>query len=245
MLLELFLSLFVISLTSLIGLFAFGFKHDVLYKYIDLLVGFAAGALLGDAFIHLLPQIGKTGITIQISFSILVGILVFFALEKIVHWHHCHRKGHVEVCTDLPYMSMAGDALHNLIDGVIVAGAFLTSPVVGFSTALAVFLHELPHEGGTYSILIKGGFSKSKALVMNFITAVTSFVGAILTLILSSFISGAIPYVIAFSVGSFLYIAGTDLLPELHKKFSNKMAILEFFAIVLGVLVMSVLLLLE
>ena len=242
---SIFASLLIISLTSFIGLFAFGLKQKTLNKYIELLVGFAAGALLGDAFIHLLPQLAATGITVQISISILVGILVFFALEKIVHWHHCHRVEHKEVCSDLPYMSLAGDALHNAIDGVIVAGAFLTNPVVGFSTALAVFLHELPHEGGNYSILIKGGFSRKKALFLNFVTALTSFAGAVITLLLSSMISGALPFVIAFSMGSFLYIAGTDLLPELHKHFAPKQAVLEFLFIVLGVVIMAALLLLE
>ncbi|MEI7960811.1 MAG: ZIP family metal transporter [archaeon] len=245
MYLEIFGSLFIISLTSFVGLLAFGLKQKTLNKYIDLLVGFAAGALLGDAFIHLLPQLAATGISIQISFSILIGILVFFALEKIVHWHHCHRVEHKEVCTDLPYMSLAGDILHNAIDGVIVAGAFLANPIVGFSTALAVFLHELPHEGGNYSILIKGGFSRKKALLLNFITALASFIGAIITLLLSSLISGILPFVIAFSMGSFLYIAGTDLLPELHKRFAPKQAVLEFLFIVLGVIIMAALLLLE
>jgi len=245
MFLELFLSLFIISLTSFVGLFAFGAKHETLHKHIDILVGFAAGALLGDAFIHLLPELGVAGITVQISLSILIGIIVFFALEKIVHWHHCHRIEHKEVCEDLPYMSLAGDILHNIIDGVIVAGAFLANPVVGFSTALAVFLHELPHEGGNYSILIKGGFSRKKALFLNFFAALASFIGAVVTLILSSMISGVLPFIIAFSMGSFLYIAGTDLLPELHKKFAPKQAVLEFIFIVLGVVIMAALLLLE
>ena len=240
---EVFASLLVISLTSLIGLFAFGKNHDRLIKSIDLLVGFAAGALLGDAFIHLLPELAKTSFTVWHSFTILVGIVVFFAIEKVVYWHHFHRTGHNHACSDLPYMSLAGDALHNFIDGVILAGAFIASPVIGFSTAAAIFFHEIPHEGGNYSILIKGGFSRKKALFLNFVTALTSFLGAIFTLILSTIISGAMPFVLAFSIGSFLYIAGTDLLPELHKSFTPKKAVSEFFAIVLGVAVMAALLL--
>ncbi|MCX6804016.1 MAG: ZIP family metal transporter [Candidatus Diapherotrites archaeon] len=245
MLLELFASLFIISLTSLVGLVAFGVRQKTLEKYLDLMVGFAAGALLGDAFIHLLPELGKTGITASVSFTILFGIVVFFVLEKVVHWHHCHRVHHENVCTDLPYMSLAGDILHNIIDGVILAGAFIINPVIGFSTALAIFIHELPHEGGNYSILIKGGFSRKKALLANFITALASFIGAILTLALSALVSGLMPYILAFSIGSFIYIGGTDLLPELHKKFTTKKAILETIAIILGIAAMGILLLLE
>ena len=245
MYLELFVSLTVISFLSLLGVFTLKTSNDTLAKWLDAMVAFAIGALLGDVFIHLLPELVKNGLSPLISFAILSGIIAFFILEKVIHWHHCHSTKHSGHHHRFTYMSLIGDALHNFIDGVILAGAFITSPVVGFSTAIAVFSHEVPHELGNFAILVKGGFSKKSALFYNFFSALTSFAGAILTIAFSTIVTGATPLVIAFAAGSFLYIAGTDLFPELHKEFSTKKAIIQIFFIILGVAAMACILLLE
>jgi len=239
---ELFGSLFLISLVSILGILTVKVKNTTLDKWVELLVAFAIGALIGDVFIHLLPEVSKEGITPEISFSILAGIVVFFLLEKVIHWHHCHHVNHGKTCHRFTYMSLMGDMFHNFIDGVILAGAFMANPVIGFSTTIAVVLHEIPQEMGDYAVLIKGGFSKQKALAYNFLSSLTSFAGAILTIIFSSILVGITPLLIAFAAGSFLYIAGTDLFPELHKEFSVKKAIMQLIFILLGIAVMSSLL---
>ncbi len=240
---ELFTSLFLISLVSVIGIITIKIKNSTLDKWVEFLVAFAIGALIGDVFIHLLPEISKSGITPEISFSILAGIVVFFLLEKVIHWQHCHHANHGKVCHRFTYMSLMGDIIHNFIDGVILAGAFMANPVIGFSTTIAVVLHEIPQEMGDYAVLIKGGFSQRKALAYNFLSSLTSFLGAILTIFFSIIIVGITPLLMAFAAGSFLYIAGTDLFPELHKEFSVKKAILQLFFILLGIGIMSLLLL--
>ena len=245
MLIELFLCLGVISLVSFIGVFTLGISDKKIEKYLEAMVAFAAGALLGDVFIHLMPELGETGFSTGISITILLGMVTFFVLEKIIHWHHCHHLKHEKSCESFGYMSLTGDALHNIIDGLILGGAFLVNPVVGFSTAIAIFLHELPQEIGDFGILLKSGFTKKKALVFNFIISLTSFLGAIIAVILGSSISGLTNFFIAFAAGSFLYIAGTDLLPQLHKKFSKKQALVQIFFIVLGITIMASLLLIE
>ncbi len=242
----LFGSIAIISLVSLIGVFTINLKEKKLGSVLDSMVAFAIGALLGDVFIHLFPEISaEAGFSLDISLAILSGIIVFFVLEKVVHWQHCHNLKHGEVCHRFTYMSLYGDMLHNFIDGVIMAGAFLGGPVLGMSTAIAVFLHEVPQEIGDYAVLIKGGFTRKKALLYNFLTSLTAFAGAIITLFFGKAVAGSTPILLAFAAGSFLYIAGTDLIPELHKDFSAKKALTQVFFILLGVAVMASLLLLE
>lgn len=240
---ELFSSLLLISLVSIIGIITIKVKPSTLDKWVEYLVAFAIGALIGDVFIHLLPEIAEKGMTPEISFSILAGIVVFFLLEKVIHWQHCHHANHGKTCHRFTYMSLMGDIVHNFIDGVILAGAFMANPVIGFSTTIAVLLHEIPQEMGDYAVLIKGGFTQKKALAYNFLSSLTSFLGAILTIFFSTIIAGITPLLMAFAAGSFLYIAGTDLFPELHKEFSVKKAILQLFFILLGIGIMSLLLL--
>jgi len=245
MIVELFISLALISFASLIGAFTLGIKLNRLEHYLEAMVAFAIGALLGDTFIHLLPELGENGFPLEISLTILAGMVVFFILEKVIHWHHCHHAKHSHVCESYGYMSLVGDALHNFIDGLILGGAFLTSPVVGFSTTIAIFLHEIPQEIGDYGILLKSGFSKKKALAFNFLISLTAFLGAFIAVLFGSMIAGANQFFIAFAAGSFIYIAATDLLPQLNKHFSKKQAITQVILIILGIIVMASLLLLE
>jgi len=240
---ELFVSLLVISLASLIGVFTISINHKRLEHFLEAMVAFAIGALLGDVFIHLLPELSENGLSLDMSLMILIGILAFFVLEKFIRWHHCHHVDHGSVCEtpSFGYVALAGDAMHNFIDGLILAGAFIASPAVGVATAIAILLHEVPQEIADFGVLLKSGFTQKKALLFNFLISLTAFLGAGFALVISS-TAEFTPYLIAFTIGGFLYLAGTDLLPELHKKFSKKDGFIQFICIVIGIVIMFVLL---
>ena len=236
----LFTSIFVISLISLVGIFTLSIKPKVLNKYLDALVSLSVGGLLGGAFLHLIPELAEEGLTIELSGTILLGIVLFFILEKFVKWHHCHKAEHTHL--SFSYMNLFGDALHNFLDGVIMAGAFMSGTGVGMATAVAVFLHEVPQEIGDFGVLLKGGFSRKKALAANFLIALTAFLGAGVAILLSVFIGGIIPYLVAIAVGGFIYIAGTDLIPELNKSQAPRDSFIQLVFILIGIGAMAALL---
>jgi len=240
-------SAFIVSLVALIGIFTLGIKIEKMRKILIYLVSFSAGALLGDAFIHLLPELVELagGFNVKVSLYVLFGILIFFILEKVVHWQHCHMpitKTHVHEFT---YMVLIGDLVHNFIDGLIIAGSYLISIPVGIATSVAVFLHEIPQEIGEFGILLHGGFSKKKALTLNFLTALTIILGVIAGLSLANFFGNIEIFLISLAIGGFIYIAGSDLIPELHKHTEIKTSILQILAFIIGILVMLSLILLE
>ena len=236
MIIELFISILVISLISLIGVFTLSINKKKLDNSLDLLVSLSVGALLGGVFLHLLPELLEEGVLKDVLIFVLVGMLLFFILEKFVFWHHCHKSEHKHL--SFSYMNLIGDALHNLLDGVLLAGAFLIDINTGFATSLAVLLHEVPQEIGDFGVLLKGGFSKKRALAANFLTALTAFIGAGLALLFNSLIVGIIPILVAIAAGGFIYIAGTDLIPELHKNPNIKSSILQLVFILIGIGIM-------
>ena len=210
MLIELFASIFIISLVSLVGVITLSISKKKLDKSLDLLVSLSVGALLGGAFLHLLPELLEEGILKELFIFVIGGILLFFVLEKFIFWHHCHHAEHEHL--SFTYMNLVGDSIHNLLDGVLLAGAFLIDINTGIATTIAVLLHEVPQEIGDFGVLLKGGFSKKKALIANFLTALTAFIGAGLALLFNSFIEGIVPILVAVAAGGFIYIAGTDLI---------------------------------
>ena len=241
------LSVFIISLISFVGVFTLGIKAQRLKKVLIYFVSFSAGALFGDVFIHLLPEVVEEhGFGLNIGIGVLVGIVLFFIIEKFVHWQHCHvpeEKGHVHPFT---YSILVGDALHNFIDGLIIGASYLVSFPAGVATTLAVLLHEIPQEIGDFGVLVHGGFSKGKALLLNFLSALTAVLGVIIALALSGTIESISLILVPIAAGGFIYIAGSDLIPELHKhseKFGESLGHLIVF--ILGILVMGLLLLLE
>ena len=239
-------SVLIVSLISLLGVFALGIAVEKLRKVLIYLISFSAGALFGDAFIHLFPEIIKNGgFGVMSAIYILIGILMFFVLEKVICWQHCHMpitKTHVHT---FAYMNLVGDSLHNFIDGLIIAGGYLASIPVGIATTIAVVLHEIPQEIGDFGILIHGGFSKGKAIFLNFITALIAVFGAIVALLLSEYIPNIQRILLPLAIGGFLYIAGSDLIPELHKETKIWISIGQIITFVLGILIMLALLLLE
>lgn len=212
-------SVLAVSAVSLIGAFMLSFNVALLKRYMSSLVAFSTGAMLGSVFLHLLPEMSEHAEHTEEAFlMVLIGLLGSFVIEKFIHWRHCHNldcKGHVEPVGPL---ILIGDAVHNVIDGVLIGTAYLVSIPLGIATTVAVFLHEIPQELGDFALLVHSGFSRGKALLLNFISALTALFGLALVLVLSSSASNIESILLPLAAGNFLYIAGSDLIPELHKE---------------------------
>ncbi len=233
MLLTILSAVLIVSLISLVGVFFISLSKKKLNRIVNYLVAIASGALLGGAFIHILPEIMEAGP--QMFLFVLFGILFFFLLEKIMYWRHCH-DGECTVHA-FTYLSLIGDAVHNFIDGIIISTAFLVSVPIGISATISIIFHEIPQEIGDFAVMIYGGFSKKKALMYNFLSGATALLGAIVGYFLSS-ITGIIPILLALSAGGFIYIASSDLIPELHKTKKITASLIQFGLIIFGILVM-------
>lgn len=231
----------VVSLISLVGILTFSIKDKILEKILIYLVSLSTGTLLGGAFMHLIPESFEHK-NLNTPMYILIGILVFFILEKIVHWRHCHEVGCEKHHHAFTYTIFFGDTLHNFIDGAIIAASFMVDTSLGIATTMAVALHEIPQEIGDFGALVYSGFSKGKALFFNFLSALSAFVGAIIVLSIGSGSQQAIEYLIPITAGGFIYIAMADLMPELHKSNKVKQSLGQLFFIILGVLMMATLL---
>ncbi len=229
------LATFIVSLISLIGIFFIGMKQDTLTKAIKYLVSFAVGGLLGGAFFHLLPESMETG-NPSIFVYVLSGIMIFFLIEKFLHWRHCH-KGHCDAHT-FTYLNLIGDGIHNFIDGMIIAASFGADMRLGVVTTLAVAAHEIPQEIGDFGILVYGGFSKAKALLFNLLSGLTAMAGAVIAYFSFNQIVWLKEFLIPFTAGGFLYIALVDLIPELHKEAGKDNIALQFITMIGGLLLM-------
>lgn len=238
------LSVLLVSLISFSGLLALTFNMIWARKTLNLLVSFAAGALLGDVFIHLIPELAdKQQITLETSVYILLAIIAFFIMEKYVHWHHHHGiTDEDQTAHHLVFANLFGDGVHNLIDGMIIGGAYLLDIKLGIATTVAVILHEIPQEFGDFGVLIYAGLSKGKALFYNFISALTALLGLGIALLVPA--SEKLPAIMAsIAVGSFIYIAAADLIPETHKQKEKFWASLGSF--MFGIVIMYLLLYVE
>ncbi len=239
-------SVLLVSIVSFTGAATLSIEGKKLKKVLIYLVSFAAGALFGDAFLHLLPEvIEENGFSLTVSISIIAGIVLFFVLEKIISWHHYHMPHSGKEVHSFAITSLAGDAMHNFIDGLIIAASYLISIPVGIATTIAVVLHEIPQEIGDFGILLQGGFTKNKALLFNFLTALTAVMGAVLALLLGSRMENITLFLVPFAAGGFIYVAGADLIPELHKEVNVKKSIFQLSAFIAGIGVMMLLLLIE
>lgn len=234
------ISVSITSLISLVGVFTLSIKLEKLKRILIFLVSFAAGSLLGGAFIHLLPEmVEKQGLSLGNSFNILLGILIFFVLEKIIYWRHCHIPTSQDHPHQLGIMNLIGDGLHNFTDGIIISAAFITSTSLGIATTIAVIFHEIPQEIGDFSVLIYAGFSRTKALLFNFISALLAFLGAILTLLIGSYFHQLVDFLIFLTIGGFIYIASSDLIPELKKEQGLLKSFFQLISLSAGILIMG------
>lgn len=240
------ISVIAISLISFIGALALVLKRDLLHKSIFILVSLAVGALLGDVFVHIIPEVYENmGDPTTISFLIIGGILIFFIFEKVLHWHH-HTLEHAEEHVHpIGKMVLMGDGVHNFIDGLMVAASYMVSIEVGIATTIAVILHEIPQEIGNFGVLIHAGYKTGKALWYNFLSALTAIAGAALALVFGNVTEEFALWLLPITAGGFIYIALSDLIPELHKDQRAGQGIIQVIAIVVGVASMAALLALE
>lgn len=205
------------------------------------MVSFSAGALMGGAFLHLIPESLEKNHSENIFLLVIFGFCLFFILERIILWHHCHKHG--EKCEihdvhSFTYMNLIGDGLHNFIDGIILAVAFSSNFSLGVAATIAVIAHEIPQEISDFGVLLYGGFSKKKALFYNFISGILAVIGAIFGLILVNYIENISPLLVAIAAGGFIYISASDLVPELHKEPKLAKAILSFLFFLVGIIFM-------
>lgn len=239
-----FVSVLIVSAISLVGVVTLGLSDRFLRSILFYLVSLSAGALLGDVFLHLLPEMAQVGFGVREGAYFLAGIVLFFVLERFILWHHSHGN-HDEQIHSVVYLTMVGDSVHNFIDGMIIAASFLISIPLGIASTVAVVFHEIPQEIGQFAILIHGGWSKTKATWYNFLSALTAVLGAAVVLIFARNLQGAPTLLLAFAGSSFIYIAMSDLIPELHKEISTKKSVIQFGWFLIGIGFMAVILLFE
>ncbi len=222
-----------ISLFSLVGIVSVFFSQKRRQEIVFALVNLATGALIGGAFFHLLPE--SFELSASTPYYLVAGVLLFLVLEKFLYWRHCHKGEKCEIHSrSFSYLNLIGDGLHNLIDGIVVAGAFLTDSRLGIITTIAVALHEIPQELGDFGILLYGGFSTKKALYFNLLSGLTAVVGGIATYFVGSGIEPLKPALLSLAAGGFLYIALVDLLPEMRHRNSLKESATQILLLVLG-----------
>jgi zinc and cadmium transporter len=253
-----FVSVIFVTLVSLIGLITISVSVSKIRKIVFLFVALAVGALLGDAFIHLIPEAFESSLSMPtVSLLILLGIFVFFLLEALLSWQHSHghdveyedvetvsgREVHVHGSVKpLGSLIVVSDGIHNFLDGIIIAVSFTASIEVGIATTIAVILHEIPQEIGDFGVLLHAGYTRARALLINAISGALAIVGAAAAIIFSTYISGIEEIIVPVAAGAFIYIAVADLLPELHKRARPKRFAIELITILIGISAMYALL---
>jgi zinc and cadmium transporter len=233
------ISVILVSLVSFIGVVGIALTKKELEKYLLTLLSLSVGTLLGGAFLHLLPEASNDhGFTVELGSFVLAGVVVFFIIEKIIHWKHSHQIGIHHHKHHIGMMNLVGDGIHNFLDGLVIAGAYLVSIPVGIATTVAVVVHEIPQEIADFGVLLYSGMSKIKALMYNFAFGVMAVLGALVGLFFANLSENFLYIVIPFAAGGFIYIAGANLIPELHRKCSLKEDIIHLLAVFLGIGIM-------
>lgn len=225
-------AVFIVSLISLVGIVLLGLKDKKLKKITGLLVSFSAGTMLGGAFLHLLPEAVEAKTGLSPFLLVLGGILLFFIIEKILCWRHCH-DGECEVHA-VAHLNLIGDGVHNFMDGVAIAAAFLLNVPTGIATTVAIAVHEIPQEIGDFALLIHSGLTKKKAILYNFLGALCAVVGAVATYVFAT-TPESVLFLMPIAAGGFIYMAGTDIMPQLHKEKKGSESIMQLSLLLAGV----------
>jgi len=240
------ISVLAVSLVSLVGILIFAISLDRLKRILIFLVSFSAGGLLGDVFFHIFPEISEaSGFNQTTGILMLAGMLLFFILEKYIHWLHCHEPENESHSHNLAPMVFLGDGLHNFLDGVIIAASYTISLPLGLATTTAIILHEIPQEIGDFGVLLHAGYSKIKALSFNLVSALSAILGTIIGLVFASAAGNFAVFVLPVAAASFIYIAAADFIPELHKETQPSKSALHVLGFALGALAMFLLTLVE
>lgn len=242
------LSVFLVSLMSLAGILALLMTGSLLRRLIFVLVSLSVGVLFGDVFIHILPELYRSDPDSPlVPLFVMGGIVLFFALEKFLRWGHGHSHGDdgAHAHKTLGPVVIMADGLHNFIDGMIITASFMAGAEVGLATLVAVILHEIPQEIGDFGILLHSGYSKSKALLYNFFSALFAFGGLVFAFLLQGRVDDFAFLAISLAAGGFIYIAGSDLVPELQKSKSVRKSLIQLVAILCGFTLMYALLAFE
>lgn len=234
----------LVSLVSFVGLFTLSLREGVLRRTVFVLVGLAVGTLLGDAFIHLIPEALASGLSeTAVGTALMGGVIVFFILEKLLSWHHshgAHEETHQTIAAHdhgpktLGPLVLIADFVHNMLDGIIIGAGFLLGVEVGIATTVAVVIHEIPQEIADFGLLVHSGWSRGKALLWNFLSAVSAFIGLALVFLLGQTVESFVPLAAAVTAGAFIYIAGSDLVPELQKTAGLRKTLLQLVSIACG-----------
>lgn len=240
------ISVLAVSLVSLAGIITLSLSLERLKKILIFLVSFSAGAMLGDVFFHIMPEIseaqGFAGLT---PILFIGGILLFFILEKYIHWTHCHEPLSEQHPHHLAAMNLFGDGLHNFIDGLMIAASYIISIPLGLATTLAIVFHEIPQEIGEFGVLLHSGFTKKKAIFFNLISAAMAIIGTVIGLMLADRSDAFAAAILPITAASFIYIATADLIPELHKETKMSRSFIQLISLLLGVAAMYLLTFME
>lgn len=222
------------GLVGLIGAVTLWLKEKSLNRILIILVAFSAGALMGGGFFHMLAESLEMMEPVTAFSYFMIGFVVFFLIERFLHWHHCHER---KECKVHPFsqLILIGDGIHNFIDGLVIAASFMVNPAFGALTTLMIILHEIPQELGDFGVLVYGGYGRTKALVYNFMVQLTCIAGGIMGFFLL-YTPESIGFVLPFAAGGFIYIAASDLIPELHKEENLSKSMLSFTFFVIGIL---------
>ncbi len=236
----------LVSFASLVGLFTLGVRRNLVHKFVIFLVSLAAGTLLGDVFFHIIPEIYEESPEgNELPFAIIAGIMAFFILEKFLHWRHCHMeetKNHVH---PLAINNIVADGFHNFIDGLIIGGSFMVSNEIGIATTIAVMLHEIPQEIGDFGVLVHAGMKVSQALILNFASALLAVLGTLVAFAMGETVEGLNIILLAFAAGGFIYIAASDLFPEIKHEQNWKKSLLQVLFVLIGLTAMFLLTFME
>ncbi len=243
-------STFFISLIAWVGSLTLFLREELLDKILLVLVALSAGGLIGGAFLHLLPEaisevisevetaspVALESATLNLFSYLLIGFCIFFVLEQFIKWYHEHYSIHQK--KPVSYLVLISDLVHNFIDGLVMAGSFMVGFPLGIVTTFAIALHEIPQEIGDFGVLVYGGFEKNKALIWNYASAITVIFGGITGYYLSALVEGAAVLLLPFAAGNFIYIAASDLIPEIKHGENIGRNLVHFFTFIIGILLM-------
>jgi len=238
-------SVAVVSLISVVFAIPFLIKKKISDTVLMFLLSMSVGVLLSTVFMGLLPEAVSHSYTLGVAFYVLSGFLLMLLLEKFIHYHHSKKCedghcGHGHAYNLAP-VNLVGDGIHNFVDGMVIAGSYAVSTTIGIAATVSIVFHEIPQEIADFGVLLYSGLSKKKALLFNFLSATTAIVGALIGIFLIGRLDGFTEFILPFAAGNFIYIAASNLVPELHRRCGLRETLLHFFAILLGIAIITLL----